>query len=44
MLHGFETARQASAYLESSLFNADVVTALEPLLEAAPEVRIYEVA
>lgn len=44
VLHGFETARQASAYLESSLFNADVVTALEPLLEAEPEVRIYEVA
>lgn len=44
VLHGFETAPQASAYLESTLFNADVVTALKPLLDADPDVRIYQVA
>jgi hypothetical protein len=44
VLHGFDTARQASAYLESALFTADVVTALEPLLDAAPDVRIYQAA
>ncbi|OJT21281.1 hypothetical protein BO221_25985 [Archangium sp. Cb G35] len=44
VLHGFDTAQQASAYLESGLFNADVVTALKPLLDAAPNVRIYQAA
>lgn len=44
VLHGFDSAEQAQAYLGSSLFTADVVTALKPLLGAAPEVRIYLVA
>ena len=44
VLHGFDTAQQASAYLQSALFTADVVTALEPHLEAAPDVRIYQAA
>ncbi|GAB3359431.1 MULTISPECIES: hypothetical protein [Giesbergeria] len=44
VLHGFDTAENASAYLQSALFNADVVEALKPLLEAAPDVRIYQVA
>ncbi|WPB77864.1 hypothetical protein KYC5002_01700 [Archangium violaceum] len=44
VLHGFDTAQQASAYLESDLFTADVVTALKPLLDAAPNVRIYRAA
>ena len=44
VLHGFDTLAQASAYLESKLFSADVVTALKPLLEAAPDVRIYHAA
>lgn len=44
VLHGFDTAQQASAYLESNLFTADVVTALKPLLDAAPNVRIYQAA
>lgn len=34
----------AEQYLTSDLFNADVVAALTPLLRAAPEVRIYDVA
>ena len=41
VMHGFDSAEQAKAYLASKLFNDDVVTALQPLLKAAPEVRIY---
>ena len=44
VLHGFDTVDQASAYLKSRLFTADVVSALEPLLDAEPDVRIYEAA
>ena len=44
VLHGFATEAQAKAYLDSELFNADVVTELKPLLAAAPDVRIYQVA
>ncbi|PTL85776.1 hypothetical protein [Vitiosangium sp. GDMCC 1.1324] len=44
VLHGFDTAQQASAYHKSNLFAADVVTALKPLLDAAPNVRIYQAA
>lgn len=41
VLHGFKTVDNAQAYLKSDLFNNDVVKALAPLLQAAPEVRIY---
>jgi len=44
VLHGFDTRENAQAYLESALFTADVVGGLKPLLDAAPEVRIYQVA
>lgn len=44
VLHEFETAQQANAYLKSDLFTADVVGALKPLLDAAPDVRIYQAA
>lgn len=44
VLHGFDTTRNANAYLQSELFTADVVAGLKPLLNAAPEIRIYEVA
>ena len=44
VLHGFETAEQANAYLGSPLFTKDIVGALKPLLAADPEVRIYNVA
>jgi hypothetical protein len=44
VLHGFDTAEQATAYLTSPLFIADVVGALKPLLDAAPDVRIYQAA
>lgn len=41
VLHGFDTAENASAYLRSGLFTADVMGGLTPLLDAAPDVRIY---
>jgi hypothetical protein len=41
VLHGFDSVENASAYLQSALFNQDVVTGLKPLLQAAPDVRIY---
>jgi hypothetical protein len=44
VLHGFDTAEQATAYLTSPLFTSDVVSALKPLLDAAPDVRIYQAA
>jgi hypothetical protein len=44
VLHGFDTAAQATAYLQSPLFRSDVAGALQPLLDAAPDVRVYEAA
>jgi hypothetical protein len=44
VLHGFESDRDASAYLESALFTDDVVNALKPLLQSAPDIRIYGTA
>lgn len=43
VLHGFDTEANAQAYLQSELFTADVVAGLKPLLDAAPDVRIYQV-
>lgn len=42
--YGFDSVANANAYLQSALFNRDVVAALAPLLDAAPDVRIYTVA
>ena len=44
VLHGFESDRDARAYLESALFTTDVVTALKPLLQGAPDIRVYTAA
>jgi hypothetical protein len=44
VLHGFDTPEHANAYLKSGLFTADVVGELKPLLDAAPDVRIYQTA
>ena len=41
VLHGFDNVENANAYLKSKLFNDDVVVELKPLLQSAPEVRIY---
>ena len=44
VLHGFSSVADAQAYLESELFTRDVVSELSPLLQAEPEIRIYDVA
>lgn len=44
VLHGFDTFEHAAAYLNSELFNADVVKGLKPLWSAEPDVKIYTVA
>lgn len=44
VLHGFASVADAEAYLKSALFNDDVVKGLAPHLDAAPELRIYDVA
>lgn len=44
VLHGFESTRDAEAYLGSDLFVQDVVVALKPYLKDNPDVRIYSVA
>lgn len=41
VLHGFDSADSANAYLQSPLFTSDVVKELSPLLSAAPDVRVY---
>ena len=42
VLHGFVSRAHAEAYLSSPLFGVDVVTELAPLLQAEPEIRVYE--
>ncbi len=44
VLHGFDSHENAEAYLQSALFTADVVGGLKSLLDATPDVRIYQVA
>lgn len=44
VLHGFDSVANAAGYLESELFSADVYGSLQPLLDAAPDVRIYQAA
>ncbi len=44
VLHGFDSVDHARAYLESDLFNNDVVVGLKPYFQAAPEIRIFSVA
>ncbi|MGF7073043.1 hypothetical protein [Mucilaginibacter sp. 3215] len=44
VLHGFNSAEDAGAYLSSELFNNDVVVGLKPFLKDNPDVRIYSVA
>ncbi len=44
VLHGFDSAEHVKTYLAGAMFNQDVVTALQPLLQSAPEVRIYAAA
>jgi len=44
VLHGFDTEAHAQAYLKTPLFERDIVSALGPLLDAAPDLRVYVVA
>lgn len=44
VLHGFDSTKNAEAYLDSELFKNDVFVGLKPLWEAEPEVRIYSAA
>lgn len=44
VLHGFDSVEHAQAYLASDLFKKDVVTALGPLLQSPPQVRVYAAA
>jgi len=44
VLHGFENVGDANTYLETKLFNNDVVKELSPLFDKAPEIKIYSVA
>jgi len=44
VLHGFQSAEDANAYLKTELFNNDVVKELAPLFDKAPEIKIYTVA
>ncbi|WP_303919498.1 hypothetical protein [Draconibacterium sediminis] len=43
VLHGFESVADANAYLQTELFNNDVVKELAPLFDKAPEIKTYEV-
>jgi len=42
VIHGFDSRAHAEEYLASPLFGVDVVTELKPLLQAEPDIRIYE--
>ncbi len=42
VLHGFDTVENAQAYLQSELFNEDIVTKLAPLFASEPTIRIYQ--
>lgn len=42
VLHGFSSVKSAKNYLKSRIFSNDVVNELKPLLDAAPEIKIYQ--
>jgi len=44
VLHGFDSATHANDYLGSDLFTTDVVRELAPLLQADPDIRVFDVA
>lgn len=44
VLHGFDSAENAQAYLRSEMFQNDVFVGLKPLWSADPDVKIYTVA
>ena len=44
VMHGFNSSDNAKAYLQSTLFNDDVVRELKPLMQDNPDIHIYESA
>lgn len=44
VLHGFDSAEHAQAYLSSDMFKNDVFVGLQPLWDEDPCVKIYTVA
>ncbi len=42
VMNGFSSKEAAEAYLISDMFSKDIVGELGPLLDADPEVRVYE--
>jgi hypothetical protein len=44
VLHGFDSVTHANEYLASELFTGDIVRELAPLLQADPEIRVFDVA
>ena len=42
VMNGFSSKEAAEAYLTSDMFSKDIVGELGPLLDADPEVRVYE--
>ena len=44
VLHGFDSAEHAAAYLKSDMFTQDVAVGLSPYFQADPEIRIFTVA
>lgn len=44
VIHGFDSMEHAKAYLETDMFNNDVVKGLKPTWTAEPDIRFYEVA
>ncbi len=43
VIHGFDSMEHAKAYLETDLFNHDVVKGLKPTWAADPDIRFYQV-
>ena len=44
VLHGFDSVKNAKAYLESEMFQNDMFVALKDLWKQQPDVKIYVVA
>ena len=42
VMNGFSSKEDAESYLKSEMFSKDIVSELGPLLDADPEIRIYE--
>lgn len=44
VLHGFDSAEHAAAYLQSDMFKNGVAVKLSPYFQTDPEIRIFTVA